>query len=54
MSRDKFMTKEFKNEAILMLKVSYPFADERQILEIAKVLWELMPRIYNPAANDEK
>lgn len=40
------MTEEFKNAALIELKKIYPLADDEDLMRIALIIWELMPKFY--------
>lgn len=46
------MTNEFKKSALIEIKKLFPYADGNQILKIAQIMWDLMPKIYNKTSID--
>jgi hypothetical protein len=40
------MTKAFSNAVLAHLRYNLPFADDKELLVIAEILWELMPKFY--------
>jgi len=48
------MTDEFEKAALRELIRSFPLASQKELYQFASILWDLLPKIYNGNANEEK
>lgn len=48
------MTDQFRDAAIRELHELLPLASYEQLLKIASIMWELIPKIYNEGTNEQK
>lgn len=45
------MTEEFKEGAIIELRKYYFFMSDENLLKIAQIMWDIMPRIFVEKSN---